>query len=589
MICKKCGVELNGKYAFCPKCGNQLKKKSKPGIIIIGIILLLGIVITLYVTGSYKNIVTRFGKMSDETVAVITSTAAEDVDQTVLEKQQEENIKSEIDEAVEENVKETDELESFLENLTLEPIEMTMGETYQLELAQEISDVLWISSDSGIVEVAEGQLKAVMPGTATVTFSVEGKEYPFEVTVNAFSDITLAVNCSKMMEINDAVSNVRWESSDPEIVSVEDGCINSLSAGASTITVYIDEIPYPFEVIATTPDITTTSVRKIIGNTEQVYILGTNGKVEWKSDNTAIATVSDTGLITAEPSGAGQSTVVHAYVDGMEFKIDVTVEPIPQLSSTYKIYGYEDNSTYKNAQITICTNANETLTYTLKDPDSSFWSYEPECHKVINVADADYSDNLTFPLYRAYRKYTLWDSNMNRNVSTDTYSHTDVYLVGTSQNADVLIQKMPSFSSQNLYSEVDDSVVVYEACENYGIIHMYFGDYMSNAYFLITVSVDGYVYQFAVGKAEGSSANGGNFNYAKIDELPADYVIEECSIDEIVVQEKNSVDYSAVKSNSKTYNPSNDWLERIGTKFVEAVEDQAIEMAAGALLKVIFL
>lgn len=317
--------------------------------------------------------------------------------------------------------------------------------------------------------------------------------------------------------------------------------------------------------------------------------MGTNGKVEWKSDNTAIATVSDTGLITAEPSGAEQSTVVHAYVDGMEFKIDVAVEPIPQLSSTYKIYGYEDNSTYKNAQIAICTNANETLTYTLKDPDSSFWSYEPECHKVINVADADYSDDLTFPLYRAYRKYTLWDNNMNRNVSTDTYSHTDVYLVGTSQNADVLIHKMPNFSSTELYSEADDSVVVYEACENYGIIHMYFGDYMSNAYFLITVSVDGYVYQFAVGQAEGSYAYGGDFNYAKIDELSADYVIEECSIDEIVVQEKTSVDYSSVKPNSKTYNPSNDWLERIGTKFVEAVEDQAIEMAAGALLKVIFL
>lgn len=249
-ICPFCSTQVEEDAKFCVACGNQLKKKSKLGIIIIGVILLLGIVITLYVTGYYKNIATRFGWMSDETVAAITSTAAEDVDvdQTVLEKQQEENIK------------ESDELESFLENLTFEPIEMTMGETYQLELAQEISNALWISSDSRIVEVAEGQLKAVMPGTVTVTFSVGGKEFPFEVTVNAFSDITLAVNCSKMMEINDAVSNVRWESSGPEIASVEDGCINSLSAGASTITVYIDEIPYSFEVTATTPDITTTSV-----------------------------------------------------------------------------------------------------------------------------------------------------------------------------------------------------------------------------------------------------------------------------------------------------------------------------------------
>lgn len=194
---------------------------------------------------------------------------------------------------------------------------MTMGETFYVELDQEIADAVWKSSDEDVVQVTEGLIKAVAPGNTKVTLSASGRELSFNVAVDAFADMTLAVDCSTTMEMNDAVSNVRWESSAPETVSVNDGVISSLGAGAATITAYIEEVPYSFEVVATTPDITTTSVRKIIGNMEQVSILGTKGKVEWKSDNTAIATVSDTGLITAEGTGAGQSTVVHAYVDGI--------------------------------------------------------------------------------------------------------------------------------------------------------------------------------------------------------------------------------------------------------------------------------
>ncbi|MDE7248805.1 MAG: Ig-like domain-containing protein, partial [Lachnospiraceae bacterium] len=409
-------------------------------------------------------------------------------------------------------------------------------------------------------------------------------------TVNAFSDMTLAVNYSEAVEINETISNVRWESAAPEIVSVEDGVISSLSAGASTVTAYIDEVPYSFEVVATTPDITTTSIRKIIGNTEQVSILGTNGKVEWKSDNTAIATVSNTGLITAEPTGAGQSTVVHAYVDGMEFKIDVAVEPIPQLSSTYKIYGHQNNSIYKNAKITICTNANETISFTYREVDyGSGSSYnclrDEKIEKVLNVADVDYNKGEIYPLYHAFYA--------RNGYSNDNENFTEVYLVGTSQIADVSVQRLINVYHTEYNTDgvkTSDSSVTYEACENYGIIHVYNNDCSQSdrEWLLVTASVDGYQYQFVI-SPPGSYSYETSFDYKYIDQFPADYMIEECSVDEIVIPEKVNVNYSALRANSKTYIPDSDWVERIGTKFVEAVEDQAIEMAAGALLKMIFL
>lgn len=81
----------------------------------------------------------------------------------------------------------------------------------------------------------------------------------------------------------------------------------------------------------------------------------------------------------------------------------------------------------------------------------------------------------------------------------------------------------------------------------------------------------------------------GGFSYVNIDRMPADYMIEECSVDAIVVSDKVNVNYSALQANSKSFIPGEEWVERIGTKFVEELEDQAIEMAVGALLKCIFL
>ena len=138
------------------------------------------------------------------------------------------------------------------------------------------------------------------------------------------------------------------------------------------------------------------------------------------------------------------------------------------------------------------------------------------------------------------------------------------------------------------------SVVTYEPCENYGVIHIYdhdtFVGWGTNQKLLITVLVDEYKYQFVIAAPVGSSvSNAGRFDYKNIDKFPPDYMIEECSVDEIIVHEKVNVNYSALQANSRTYNPDTEWVERIGTKFVEAVEDQAIEMAAGALLKMIFI
>ncbi len=450
MVCKRCGTELGEESVFCPKCGKRLAKKgrmSKAGMIV-GIslaVVVLGTGIFLYMSGFYKNFLPVSGEDTGETLLAAETDAGEEGGLPETVDMPEAEAESSAPEptatpAPTATPKPTatpaptagpSELQIYLSELTLEPVEMTMGETFLVKLEKEVPEGAWTSSDENTVQVSGGQLKAIAPGTAVVTLTAEGQEVLQEVTVREFSGMTLAVGCSATVEMHDAFPGVRWESSAPEVVAVSDGTVSSLQAGAAYITAYIGEVPYSFEVVATTPDITVTSVRKIIGNTQQVSILGTNGKAEWKSDNTAIATVSDTGLITAEPTGAGQSTKVHAYIDGMEFVIDVAVEPIPQLSSTYKIYGYNSK---ENSKATICTNANEILVPSWSEYSRrsiygvTHWiDLYMTSKDVLNVADADYSDGMTYSLYRAY---------------TVSQNYVEVYLVGTSQTADVLIQKI---------------------------------------------------------------------------------------------------------------------------------------------------
>lgn len=553
MICKKCGEELKGEYTFCPKCGKRLdekiSKRKITGIIFLSVLFVAGI--ALYATEFYKN---RASQSETKDNEIMLSSVSPDIDS----EKPEDSVTAGIPKQ-----KEPDEIDQYLSNLLLEPVEMTMGGSYQVELEKKIPDAIWTSSDEKIIQVEDGQLKATAPGNVTVTLSRGDQEVAFDVTVNTFPDMTLAVDCSKTIEMNDTFSDIQWESSSPEIVSVSEGVISSLGVGASTVTAYINDVPYSFEVVATTPDISTTSVRKIIGNTQQISILGTNGKIEWKSDNTAIATVSDTGLITAEGTGAGQSTVVHAYVDGMEFKVDVAVEPIPQLSSTYKIYAHQDDEIYKNARATFCTNANETVKL-------SEYGYFDTPETVLNVADADYSDGRTYPLY-----YTF--------ISRDDENYVEIYLLGTSQTADVAIRCRPADSFRQ-----SEDIIIYEPCENYGIIRIYHNEQEGQ---IATISVDGYEYEFVIDRLtwQGVGAFGARleFYYDQLDKCPPNYMIEECSVDEIVIPEKINVDHAKLAANSRAYNPGTEWIERIGTKFVEEVEDQAIEMAVAALFKII--
>ena len=250
----------------------------------------------------------------------------------------------------------------------------------------------------------------------------------------------------------------------------------------------------------------------------------------------------------------------------MEFKIDVEAEPIPQLSSTYKIYGYQVTDSYI-ANIKLCANANEVV-----DIEEGIKIGESDIRKILNVADADYSSGITYPVYRTFMNI----------FNTDNKCYTEIYLLGTSQKADVLIQKIGTDGLSN-----SESVVLYEENDGYGIVKIHSHEGRPE---LVTIAVDGYKYEIVVSplrtpNSPQSSEGTPQFWYSNVENIPLDFVIEECTLDNAITHQ--ATDSSVLVANSRTYHTNNDWVERIGTKFVAELEDQAIEMVAGAVLKLI--
>lgn len=408
--------------------------------------------------------------------------------------------------------------------------------------------------------------------TEEVTTEAETTIVETSAYVPNFENMTLAVGCEANLDLPENLENVKVESSYPDIVSVdENGVIKALEKGASDVTVTIDGESYAFEVVATTPEISEQSITKIMGNTVQLYIYGTTGVPVFESDNTAIASVTENGLVTAEPTGVGQSTKIHVTVDKKEFIVDVNVEPVPQLLSSYEVSAYgggmyqvENPSTdsapstlttyrYDNANIELIANTSEVVHTTPQQNPNNGYNWKPE--SVLNIGSVDYSSGDVYPLYRGF----VGKGGCIR-----------IYLVGSSQNADVMVKLNGVFESK--------AKVKYIASDGYGIIEYKRDDPIANLYESITVVIDGYTYQFAVVLSN-------HFKYTPDleEELSEDFEVKECTVDGVV-----AIPYrytGKVRSKASTFYGA---MSDIGVKIVEAAEDEAINYVVGKVFTLIF-
>ncbi len=178
--------------------------------------------------------------------------------------------------------------------------------------------------------------------------------YPTEITITGESSV--AIGEATILKATYTPSNVTnktvtWSSSDTTVASVSaSGRVKGLKAGNTTITASMkgkDNVPvtatFAMSIVvpsATGVTLDKTSVNLGFGKTTQLTATVNpkyaNQKVTWSSNNTSVATVSSTGLVTAK-NIAGTAVITATSVDGgLTANCQVKVQEI--VGATVMIY-----------------------------------------------------------------------------------------------------------------------------------------------------------------------------------------------------------------------------------------------------------
>lgn len=259
--------------------------------------------------------------------------------------------------------------------ITGAPSKMNTGDTVDLDCTVEteqgriynIRD--WSVSDKNLAEISnDGVLKALHPGKITVTAKYfDGTTATKTITIIAElkgislpSTLTLAIGKTKTLSptFNPEYAsnkNVSWTTTDSSVASVStSGVVVAAGTGTAVVTVRSEEGGYvascKIKVIKPVTGVTVSkaSYTLTMGKTESYKLSATvspsdasTKDVSWSSDNTKVATVSSTGVVTAKGPGVAKITVKTAdggYTAVCKITVRQPLKGIKFSSSTVSYY-----------------------------------------------------------------------------------------------------------------------------------------------------------------------------------------------------------------------------------------------------------
>jgi uncharacterized protein YjdB len=238
--------------------------------------------------------------------------------------------------------------------------------------------VTWSSSNASVASVSSGGVvTSVTAGATNIIASSEGKSGSASLTVTAsppvpaaavsVSPATPSVQAGTTIQLSAVVRDgngniltgraVTWVSSNSAVATVSaSGLVSGITAGSSTITATSGSAsgtaaltvtaapPVPVASITVSP----ATANIAIGQTQQLSAtlrdannnVLTGRIITWSSANNAAATVSASGLVTAQAAG---STTITAASGGVSGTASVTV-PTPSSGSPVFADGFESGS-----------------------------------------------------------------------------------------------------------------------------------------------------------------------------------------------------------------------------------------------------
>ncbi len=133
------------------------------------------------------------------------------------------------------------------------------------------------------------------------------------------------------LELKSATGDITYASQDNKIAKIsKKGVVTGQKKGTTYVTATVSSFILKCKIKVNNPVVSKTSFNILKGKTKSLSVTGGDGKVDWKSLNTKVATVNSSGKITAKKYG---ESVITATRNGVTMKCAVKVFD-PKLSAT---------------------------------------------------------------------------------------------------------------------------------------------------------------------------------------------------------------------------------------------------------------
>ena len=217
-------------------------------------------------------------------------------------------------------------------------------------------DVAKVDNNGNVTGIGKGVVEIIAQnpgGTIQAVCTVTVKINPTEIRLN-YSKLVLDKNSSNIPKLEATIlpdtpyvnDSIAWDSSNKNVVTVENGNLTLIGNGEAQITVSTENgLTATCDVVVETSIISiavsSTSKKMEVNQTAQLTATVTPAdateKVQWTSSNTDVATVNNTGLVTAKASGTTTITVKNS--DGKKSAACV-VDVTRQVSTSESYVGY---------------------------------------------------------------------------------------------------------------------------------------------------------------------------------------------------------------------------------------------------------
>lgn len=223
----------------------------------------------------------------------------------------------------------------YLSASTLEMTENTLTQVFANDA------VVWSTNDNDVINInQQGYVYAKHAGTAVLTATKDNASVTCVIKVKAlhpyFDHDSLDVYTLEpaTLTVNDyGARTIKWKSKDPKIATVENGVIQGLKPGTTTISAKVgdDTLECKVKVKRKTFKISHKEATFYVGDEGQLGIENAYPDIKWETSNAAVATVASGHIWTMSP---GKATL-KATSNGQTVKCVVTVKKrVPRLDQT---------------------------------------------------------------------------------------------------------------------------------------------------------------------------------------------------------------------------------------------------------------